>query len=121
MSQGILFRGKELHIREDFAASKAPEDREERNKFREERKANAERLKDVKRELKALEKLAAGAEEKCAGARQQADREIALAREAARGASASPFSCMAGRRHPTKKAAPPMRGARPDFTERRDS
>jgi len=74
---------KELEKREELAKSEAPEGKEERKKFREEKKANAERLKDLKRELKALEKLEVEAEEKRSAGRQHADREVALAREAA--------------------------------------
>ncbi|MEW6669411.1 MAG: class I SAM-dependent DNA methyltransferase [Thermodesulfobacteriota bacterium] len=72
---------KEFSECEALAQQEPPEDKEERKAFRERKKANADRLKELKRELKALEKLEAEAEEKKAGVRQQAEREIALARE----------------------------------------
>ena len=74
---------KELAERETFGTEKPPEGKEEKRKFREEKKANIERLRDLKRELKALEKLEAEAEEKRAAAREHAERQMALAREAA--------------------------------------
>jgi type I restriction enzyme M protein len=73
----------ELAEREAFAEQTPPEDKEAKKRFREDKKANTERLKELKRELKGLEKLEAEAEEKRAAARQQAEREITLARETA--------------------------------------
>jgi type I restriction enzyme M protein len=73
----------ELAEREALAEKEPPKDKEGKKRFREQKKANAERLKELKRELKALEKLETEAEEKRTTARQQADREIALARETA--------------------------------------
>lgn len=73
----------EFEERTERAKKDLPDGKEERKNFRDEKKANTERLKDLKRELKALEKLEAEAEEKRAGARQHADREVAVASEAA--------------------------------------
>jgi len=74
---------KEFTECEAFLGQQPPEDKEERKAFREQKKAKAARFKDLKRELKALERLKVEAEEKKAGVRQQAEREIALARETA--------------------------------------
>src|SRR6266852_3564602 len=74
---------EELSEREAFSKEQPPEEREGIKKYRGEKKANTDRLKELKRELKGLERLEAEAEEKRTAARQQAEREIALAREAA--------------------------------------
>jgi len=74
---------KEFAACEAVAKQKPPKDKEALKAFRELKKANTARLKELKRILKALEKLAAEAEDKKAAVRQQAEREIALARETA--------------------------------------
>jgi len=73
----------ELTERDALGDKESPEGKEAKKRFREEKRANAERLKDLKRELKALEKLGVESEEKRSVARQQAEHEIALARETA--------------------------------------
>lgn len=72
---------KEFAACEAFAEQAPPENKEERKAFRERKKANTARLKELKRILKALEKLVTEADEREASVRQQADREITLARE----------------------------------------
>jgi type I restriction enzyme M protein len=74
---------RELGEREAFTAKEPPTDKEEKKKFKEQGKVNSDRLKDLRRELKRLEKLEVQAEEKRREARRLAERETALAREAA--------------------------------------
>lgn len=73
----------ELTEREVFAETEPPTNKDERLKFREEKKKNGERMKALKREIKVLEKLEAEAEEKRAEIQLSADREIAVAQDAA--------------------------------------
>jgi len=77
--------GLKKELAECLAAAelKPPKGKEELKAFRERKKANAERLKELKPRVKMLEKLEAEADEKKAGVRQQAEREIAHARETA--------------------------------------
>lgn len=74
---------KEFAACEVFAKQAPPKDKEALKAFRAQKKANTERLKELKRILKALEKLATEADERKAAVRQQAEREIILARETA--------------------------------------
>jgi len=74
---------REFAERETFAAKEPPTDKEEKKQFREQGKVNSDRLKNLKRELKRMEKLEVEAEEKRVESRKQAEREVALAREAA--------------------------------------
>jgi len=74
---------KEFAVCDAVAKQKPPKDKEALKVFRAQKKKNTARLKELKRSLKAMEKLGAEAEDKKAAVRQQAEREIAHARETA--------------------------------------
>lgn len=74
---------RELSEREALIAQEPPINKGEKKQFRDKVKVNSDRVKSLRREVKRLEKLEVEAEEKRNEVRLRADREIALAREAA--------------------------------------
>jgi type I restriction enzyme M protein len=74
---------RELNEREASTLKPASVDKDEKKMSKDEKSANSDRLREIRREIKKLEGLEDDAEDKRVEARQLAEREIALAREAA--------------------------------------